>query len=340
MKVDARDPEPPGPWVLTWMNGVVDVGSARFCFVPVTDGGEAPTDDAPFPAAGLSFGAHFVVTSIGTADLRTTDLHPYLVVGADGTGSMSCKQIVRGAAPDAASDGGPAGADAGSSSPVAVSLPLISAGTLAESRSYLAVANGCALPAAARSTTDAGGAVDASDAGDAAETGDDGTAARLALCGSAFGPTSLGLSLVRLSRRTDFSKVGFQVVNGSNATAPASFIIENSFTNVTLFFGDSLALGQIAPHAQPGYVDQDDFPALKGALDLMVEPPAGTAYFPAFQTTLGNVLTSSHLDASDLVAGSLFTFVLLGARSGQDAGSTGHPFGIELVSSTPTTSDD
>jgi len=42
------------------MNGVVDVSSARFCFVPVTDGSEAPTDDAPFPAAGLSFGAHFV----------------------------------------------------------------------------------------------------------------------------------------------------------------------------------------------------------------------------------------------------------------------------------------
>src|SRR5262245_1610510 len=48
---DARDPEPPGPWVLTMMNGVIDTGPVRFCFVPVVDGGESPGDDPPLPPA-------------------------------------------------------------------------------------------------------------------------------------------------------------------------------------------------------------------------------------------------------------------------------------------------
>jgi hypothetical protein len=343
---DARDPEPAGPWVLTLMNGVVDTGAVRFCFVPVVDGGEAPTDDPPFPPApGLAFGAHVVVTALGTTDVRTTDLHPYLVVGADVASALSCKQILGHPTADAASDVGAGSAEGGpvadAGAPVAVSLPQISAGTLGEARSYLAVVSGCALPpppaadAAIATTGDAG---DASDA-DAAPI-DWEAVNRLRVCGPALGPTTLGLSFVRMSRRADYAKVGFQVVNGSNATTPASFVIDNSFSNLTLFFGDSLALGQISPHAQPSYIDQTDFPSVKGAVDVIVEPPAGFSSFPAFQTTLGTVLTSSKVDSAELVGGSLFTFVLLGARSGQDAGSTSHAFDIRLIESSPDVAHD
>jgi hypothetical protein len=338
MSVDARDPEPPGPWVLTLVNGVVDASSVRFCFVPVVDGGEAPGDDAPFPAApGLSFGAHLVLDAIGTIDLRTTDVHPYLVVGANGPGAATCRQLLRPGAADAGPDASGLGPG-----PVAVSLPLVPAGTLGESRSYLAVATGCALPPPPR--LDAGTGADAGDGGEAGNADaapvDVEALARAAACGPALGPTSLGLSLVRLSRRTSYAKVGFQVVNGSNAAAPASFIIDNSFTNLTLFFGDTLALGQIYPHAQPGYIDNDDFPPLVGALDLFVDPPTGFSNFPRFQTTLSPVLSSSHVDPTELTGGSLFTFVLLGALPGSDAGQTSNPFRIELVPSAPIPADD
>src|SRR5438309_12083718 len=57
--VDASDPEPPGPWSLTIVNGVVDMGPVRFCFVPVVDGGDAEPDPSPVPpTSGPPFGAH------------------------------------------------------------------------------------------------------------------------------------------------------------------------------------------------------------------------------------------------------------------------------------------
>src|SRR5450432_2825168 len=57
------DPEPPGRWALTWLNGVVDQELVRFCFVPITDAGESPLPTPPIPEAGLAFGESMVLPS-------------------------------------------------------------------------------------------------------------------------------------------------------------------------------------------------------------------------------------------------------------------------------------
>jgi hypothetical protein len=337
MPVDAVDPEPPGPWALTLVNGVVDVGNVRFCFVPVLDGGESPTEAPPLPPApGLSFGDSVVLTNAFTslqADARTTDVHPYLVVGADGANApLSCRQILRGMEDGGTDASTPVPPDGGRL-PSAYSLPLVPAGTLAESRSYLAIANGCAMPAR---TPEAGAPADAGDA----EAGDVDAGPSLAACGTGFGPTTLGLSLVRLSRRVDYSRVGFQTVNGSNAAAPAMLLMENWTTNVTIYASDGLDLGQISPHAQPGYVSRDDFGVpVKSAL-LSVVPPVGATPFPEFDDNLGVVLAASHLEESDLTEGSLFTFVLLGAQPKQTDDPRAAPYRIVLVPSAPSTASD
>jgi hypothetical protein len=320
---DVVDPEPPGPWVLTLLNGVVDVGPVRFCLVPVVDGGESPGDETPIPAgAGLGYGEQVVLTHLAS-DPRTTDVHPYLVTGAGG--SASCKQILRGP-----SDGG---ADAGGAA--AHSLPLLPAGTLGESRSYLAIANGCAFPAAAPPPPDAG-----PDAGDAEASAVVDSGPPTVACGTGFGATTLGLSLVRLSRRIDFSKVGFQTVNGSNATTPAMLLMENWTTNVTIYATDPLELGQISPHAQPGYVSRDDFGLPIGSAPLSVVPPGGTGTFPEFATNLASVLALSHLREDDLTEGALFTFVMLGAEPRQMVDPEAAPFRIVLVRSAPEVGGD
>jgi hypothetical protein len=320
MTIDARDPEPPGPWVLTLMNGVVDSDVVRFCLVPVVDGGEAPSDDAPWPAGGLSFGGHVAVSKVGL-DLATTDVHPYLVIGA--SGNDTCQELLRPDAGLASGDAGP---------PVAMSLPLIPAGTLADARSYLGVATGCAHPVAAPPSP--------ADAGDATPDVDDGAARSAALCGSGFGPGTLGLSLVRLSRRTNFSKVGFQAVNGSGATAPASMLIENPRSNLTVFFADALALGQITPHALPALVDKGDLGVPVGAGLLHVDPSPGGPPFTGFTTTIAIVFASSGLEESDIVEGKNFTFVMLGPRPGPIGAGSANRFAVQLIRNDPDVAGD
>jgi len=323
--VDAGDPEPPGPWLLTLVNGLVDLDAARFCFVPLTDGAEQVPEGPPVPEPpGLAFGAHLVLSELGPIDLATMDVHPYLIIGADGLNAqLSCRQVLQSPTADAASGGGP-------SLPVAVSLPLIPARTLAESRSYLAAVTGCAngWPAAAGSEAGSG---DAS-AGDAGEDASDGSS----ICGKGLGGSvGPGLSLVRLSRRVNVLKLGFQTMNASSAATPASLLITQAITNNTIFSSDALDTGQISPHAQPGYVAKSDFGISFGSVTLHVVPPAGSAAFSEFQSFLDSVLALNHFMETDLTEGSNYTFVLLGAQPGQEAVAPWHPFRIALVETAP-----
>jgi hypothetical protein len=318
--MDAVDPEPPGPWVLTLVNGVVDVGAIRFCFVPMADGGDAPDDALPLPAApGLSFGDHVALTHL-PQDPHTIDQHIYLVVGADGANAdLPCKQIV--------------GPDRSVGVPQTFSLGILPAGTLGESRSYLAVANGCAYPAPWPNV------VPPPDAGDAGSVDGGPTTAG---CGTPLlgGTTTLGLTFVRLSRRIDYAKVGFQTVNASTATVPAMLLMDNFTTNITIFASDTLELGEISPRAQPGYISKDDFGLPIGTAAISVVPPAGTGVFPDFQTNLGAVLLQNHMTESDLTEGALFAFVLVGAEPRQTSDSRAAPFRISVVPSLPGVGDD
>src|SRR6185295_8067971 len=106
-KMDVREPEPAGPWVLTLVNGVVDAEAIRFCFSPMVDGGELASDQPPTPTGGLPFGARIVVTTLGPINVVTQDVHPYVVVGATGANTaLSCRQILGPVPADAAVDAG------------------------------------------------------------------------------------------------------------------------------------------------------------------------------------------------------------------------------------------
>jgi hypothetical protein len=325
------------------MNGVVDAEGVRFCFVPVVDGAEAPPDTPPLPTDGaLSFGSRIVLTTLGV-DLAVNDVHPYLVFDGANAG-LSCRRLLETAS------------DAGSGSTAPVSLPIIPAGALTDARSYLAIATGCArdisppgsIADAARDVAaDApkspagegdGASSDAADAapsdalavrGDADDGGGPNTAAT---CGPSFGPTSLGLPIVRLSRRTDYAKVGFQTVNASAATTPATLLMEQRETLTTILFADSLGFGEIAPRAQPSPIARPDFGTPVGSAIVHVQPPLGD--FAEYDTNLGTILAASRIDEESLMAGSNFAFVLIGAQPTQ-GGVGARAFQIRLVESAP-----
>ncbi len=258
-----------------------------------------------------------------------------------GSAPFSCREVPRSATANAeagADSGGDAVApgygDAGNPNASAyVSLPLIPAGTLGESRSFLAVANGCARPISAP-VRDGGDGGDL-DAGDAEVGVDRESPLDTGACGTGFGPTTLGLTLVRLSRRTNFSKVGFQTVNASNAASPASFLVEQANTKVSVYFTDSVVLGQITPRALPTFVNTGDLGVVPTAAILRVTAPTGGTPFPEFHTDLATVLAANQLTGTDLTEATNFTFVLLGARPGRVLGSGEQPFQIDIVENAP-----
>ncbi|HEX9296749.1 MAG TPA: hypothetical protein VF881_12980 [Polyangiaceae bacterium] len=321
---DGRDPEPPGPWMLTLLNGVVDQDAVRFCFARVTDGGEEAPDLAPMPKApGLPFGAKMVLPALTGVDFATMDVHPYLVLGAsEAPADFTCRTIL--ARRQNGED-----ADVGAAGPVAVSLPLLPAGTLADARSYLAVATGCALewPEVDAGTTDAGAADATVDA--TLDAGPD----RADVCGRAASAQA-GLLLVRLSR-TNFSyQLGFQVVHASAATPAASLALDNGATNLTLFFADDLNLGQIDPRNQPGLVERSIFGPSLGTARVRIHAANSNA-FPSIERSLSAVLLQSQLQESSLLDGHNYSFVMLGAGAGKAVGDPFQPFRTVLVENAP-----
>jgi hypothetical protein len=109
---------------------------------------------------------------------------------------------------------------------------------------------------------------------------------------------------------------------------------------VTIYASDPLELGEISPHAQPGYVSKGDFGATVGSASLSVVPPAGLGSFPEYATNLPTVLAGSNFQESDLTEGELFSFVLLGAQPRQMVDPGAAPFRIGLVRSAPEVGDD
>src|SRR5215471_2339902 len=131
---DADGAPSDGPWVLTWVNGLVDQPAAQFCFVPVIDGGEVPGSSALLPPGGaLAFGAHMVLPALPAVEPASVAIHPYAIVG--GGAGATCAGLL---APNGAPEAGAAGVRT-------ISFPIIPPGTLAEQASYLAVATGCTV---------------------------------------------------------------------------------------------------------------------------------------------------------------------------------------------------
>jgi hypothetical protein len=293
-----------GPWVLTWVNGLVDEPAAQFCFVPVVDGGEAPAASSLLPASGaLNFGAHIVLPALPAIDPATVGIHPYAVIGADA--GATCSGLVAGS-------GSP---DTGATGARTVSLPIIPAGTLADQASYLAVATGC--------TVDPLFALDA---------GKD------VVCGSGMGrPAGPDIVLVRLSRRSMSLSVGFEAVHASRATAPAQVDLTDALTGSLLASLGPVSLGQIAPGGQPRFVSQFSLTRDPMVFAVRVSGNAVNSAAPV-TSSLASVFALSGLPNSMWWNTSGLTLIVLGAAPGPDAG--GNALQVAAVENAPSLTHD
>jgi hypothetical protein len=304
---DGGDPEPPGPWRLTWVNGVVDEESTRVCFVPVVGGQESPPDLPPLPNGdGIPFAGKLVLGAIPMVDPAVNDVHPYLVLrraGADA--AATCATLLGGSDSDAGA--------------AVLSLPTIPAGTLSARHSYLAVATGCTQPVAIID-----GGVPSDKPATSGET----------VCGPDSASPSASLVLVRLSRLPVAPKIGFQFVHASAATPEAMLVLAHGVTGNTLLSIGKLGFGQIAPPDQSKLVSSIDLFPDPGTASVRIAATGATS-FPSADVPLSQILEQSGLDEKSLDATDTFTFVLLGARPGKAPPSPWHAFEPLLVENAP-----
>lgn len=121
--------EPPGPFVLTVVNGMPDTPAIRLCFVPLVEGEERVANAVLWPAEGLGFGRAKVTASLGAIDWATTALRPYVLAGDALSGVTGCAEALEEEGEDL----------------VATPLPVLPAAGFTEGRSVLLVTTGCAL---------------------------------------------------------------------------------------------------------------------------------------------------------------------------------------------------
>jgi len=325
-KFDAGDPEPPGPWSLTLINGVVDVGRVRFCFVPVVSGNEVPpTKGPPVPAAGLSYGR----TSLSPRSAGSISGHRRPPVPrrrlAEGLAPFSCREVPRSATANAeagADSGGDAVALATGTRATRICFcvrlapphpgrprwenPAASSRSLTDARARLLRPSG--RPAMAATSTQVTRRL-ASIAKAPLDTG---------ACGRDSDRPTLGLTLVRLSRRTNFSKIGFQTCERQQRRFSASFLVEQANTK-----------SQRLLHRTPSFSDRirpraadlrhmGDLGVVPPAAILRVTAPTGAPPFPEFHTDLATVLAAT-THRKPISRGNQFHVRLLGARPGRGA---------------------
>ncbi|HMJ52672.1 MAG TPA: hypothetical protein VK540_11370 [Polyangiaceae bacterium] len=354
----SEPPEPPGSWTFTWTNGLVDAESARFCFVPVRGDQEIRDGVVAVPAGGLPFGKSLVLGDFRGVDGSTMGVHPYVVVGTAATdvdGGRECAALLD------AHDGA-AGDDGALRGPIAVSLPLIPAGTLVEGRSYLGVVTGCArswpypeieagadaTDAADAGVSDAADGTLPTDAADAAEGADasptDGTTmdvfrrpSRAAICGSSSDAPNAGLVLVRLSRREVGARFGFQAVHASAAVAGARIALERAGGDVPILSAD-IAPYQIVPRDGLTTVTRNDFGPSVGAATLRVASPVSA--FPTAAFSLASALAEGDIDEAALVEGDRLSLVLIGAQPGQNPGPPWNAARMAIVRNAPSAGRD
>lgn len=171
VRADVADSSPEGPSIdantptsLTLVHGITDsIDPIQFCFAPVRDGIEQDTVGMPLPASGLPYAASEVVPSLSGIDWDVDGFRPYILAGdLTAVAGLDCAAAVVRARDlmQRPADGGLDAADGSTTlldasdaeagppapplPPIRVAaLPMIPAGTVAHSRSYLLVAYGC-----------------------------------------------------------------------------------------------------------------------------------------------------------------------------------------------------
>lgn len=338
--------EPGGPRVLTLLHGVVDAPRLRFCFAPA---GGSPSGD-PVPPAGLDYGGALVLDKLPGLDLASDAIQAYAITGDEAAISgRNCQQLLDAAralgdagadsAPDAAVDApadGPTDApneatmdDAGPSDaaeagdaddasaplppppPLRVAiLPVLPAGSLAASRSYLLALMGCI--GQSRAFTDP-----LSDS----------------VCGTGYRPDRPTLMpvLVRLSRATSAGAIGLQVVNASRAT-PSLTLRSVPPTGTPLqpaTIGDNVVVGSIQPVSADLSHSLGELGDPIGSSSLEVSNSRGSA---VFRQSWADALSAAGL--SSLANGSTYALVVVGPNP--SVGVTGKWWNPLLVTVVPT----
>lgn len=292
------DPEPPGPTVVTVVNGVVDANAIRLCFPSFPGGAGAD----PWPSVGgLGFARAGRIDPVSPTVPNGQDVE-VLVVGGDlaQTAGQSCADL----AAMTPNDAGP---------PVRVeSAGVIPQSVFATERSLLIALSGCL-----------GGA-------------DHDHEAVEQICGVGYQPSSpnVAMSVGFLSRQTSPDHVGMQFCHASQAT-PTSYLrlapgIDGAVAQLVV---PSWSLGAIAPYPPLWRFSRAGLGAVPEAT-LELSTNVST---PEHRASFAEALSNSELTATDLVEGVGFTFVMVGASHtmGPDPGPWWHELSYTVLRSDP-----
>jgi hypothetical protein len=350
--------EIPGENVLTFMHGIVDAPRVLVCFVAGRGADARVLDELP---TELGYGESLTRRALEGASFVKDDLEPVVIAGElELVSALDCSQALKiaraeqdaaptlpgdsagaggsgagGASPSAAGAGanaGEPGAGASAGGPGSGSggangtdaggaggeggegpllpdpprlrvgdLPIVPAGTFNTGRSYLLVGNGCI-----------GGPAFG------------GKYARQA-CGDSYSPTSPTLSavLVALSRRTEYAKLGLQVVHASVATSIAGMTASRVLTT--------------------------DFQPIVGGVELIVSSDAYGANSGFWQVEVQELSVTTFVERWSVIKaragiaslddGWSYTLVLLGPNAGLTRKGFWNSPAIGLVQNDPTRVD-
>lgn len=280
-ELDAGDPpsdaaeEPPGPLVLTIVNGMPDSPAIRLCFVPVVNGVEAPLAEPPLPKEpeGLAYGASLVLTALEGVELSETSLRPYVLSGALDGEATSCAELLA----------------ADREGLVVSPLPVLPVGTFAEGRSALLVTTGCA------------GFADHVAPGQGL------------VCGEGYSPETptAGMVLVAMSRSSPGEGIGLQAVHAFATSSALSIEISPGSGLAPLVVAPSLAEGTIAPKSAPASFAPSSFGALPREASIVVKD---AQHSELGRISLEVALGNGGMKAADFAKGRSFTLVGLGPQ--------------------------
>jgi hypothetical protein len=287
------DAGPPGPTTLTIVNGVNDYASVRLCFLG-HPGGEGG-GAAPWPQGGLPFAkAH--EASIASVIPASVDVRPTVLAGdLAQTLGMTCDEILA-APPDGVR---------------AAALPIVPKSAFTSGKSLVMVALGCL-------------------------GGPDHVDASMKLgCGDAYTPVTptASLAVVAVSRASDPSHVGLQVVHASLALPMVDVRINPGTDGAAPWqVASSVSLGSVDP--VPPFADLDV--VAFGALDkafLSTHAPGDST--PTSATPFGPLLAAAGLEGKDFVDGAGFALVAVGGYPGVQPPPWWHALTYAVIRTAP-----
>jgi hypothetical protein len=289
-------PEPKGPTKLTVVNGLVDGGAGRLCFVAYPPRAAEPAQPWPEAVGGLPFGGVVSTDAVDELMPKASDIEVILLTGAIGlSAGLSCADLV------------------------ATPLPGLDVRTLAvlpknivdEKKSMLLVLAGCV-------------------------GGEDHTSELdMAICGAGYAPDQPTVSIFAgfMSRIGALNKLPMQFVHASMGLGTASLRLSPGFDGAVGFHvANPWKVGGIAPFPPYEKFSVVELGTLDEAkLSVYGQGAAGPLSEDDFEAIFG----ASELALSSLSDGEGVAFIALGASPTVPPGGWYEPFRWVAVPSDP-----